>query len=223
VVEKVMIANESEWLACPDPRPMLEFLTDRDDASPRKLNLYACACCRRLWPMLADERCRNAIAFLEKWTEKMAGTARITMTAAHYATWQSARKAATDAKNGNQPIAYATAAVLNAMEEAVTSAACNSALALSHAGDADSYANACNELAGLLRHIVGNPFRPVAASCDWTGAVIHVAEACYAGQEKTAALRDALCQAGQAELAEHFSKPGHPKGCWALDLILGKN
>jgi hypothetical protein len=36
-------------------------------------------------------------------------------------------------------------------------------------------------------------------------------------------LHDALLEAGHAELAEAFREPMHPKGCWALDLILGKN
>jgi hypothetical protein len=33
-----------------------------------------------------------------------------------------------------------------------------------------------------------------------------------------------LLEVGCADLAEHFSEAGewHPKGCWALDVILGK-
>jgi hypothetical protein len=31
-----------------------------------------------------------------------------------------------------------------------------------------------------------------------------------------------LLEAGHAELAAHFQERDHPKGCWALDLILGK-
>jgi hypothetical protein len=36
-------------------------------------------------------------------------------------------------------------------------------------------------------------------------------------------LDDALTEAGHQELAEHFRKEErHPKGCWILDMILGK-
>ena len=34
---------------------------------------------------------------------------------------------------------------------------------------------------------------------------------------------DALEEAGQLKLAEHFRPEGwHPKGCWLVDLILGR-
>lgn len=35
-------------------------------------------------------------------------------------------------------------------------------------------------------------------------------------------LHDALLEAGHVGLAEHFRDPEHPKGCWAMDMILGK-
>jgi hypothetical protein len=75
--------------------------------------------------------------------------------------------------------------------------------------------------AQLLRHLFGNPFQaPLAPPAS---PVIHaLAEAVYAGQDSAFALHDALLDAGHADLAEHFGEPNHPRGCWALDLILGK-
>jgi hypothetical protein len=99
--------------------------------------------------------------------------------------------------------------------------------------------------ADLLRHIVGNPFRPPAA-VHCPSHVLQLAEAQYAGNDCLFALHDALLDSGHVELAEHLDpnptpKPRpasamdifsrtemhcedkhHPKGCWALDLILAK-
>jgi hypothetical protein len=54
---------ESRWQSCKRPRVMLRFLQDR--ASPRKLRLFACGCCRRLWPWLRNEASRQAVQALE--------------------------------------------------------------------------------------------------------------------------------------------------------------
>jgi hypothetical protein len=74
----------------------------------------------------------------------------------------------------------------------------------------------------LVRHIFGNPFRPYPAPPSWPSTVVQLAESLYAGQGCAFALHDALLEAGHAELAEHFREKDHPKGCWVLDLILGK-
>ena len=106
--------------------------------------------------------------------------------------------------------------------------------------------------ADLLRHLVGNPWRPVRIGgrsdivfkarpkgseaqrwqalhldvCEPLPAVIlSLAQALYDGQDCAHALHDALLEAEQGELADHFwhrRNSSHPKGCWALDCILGK-
>ena len=55
---------ESRWLECKNPAPMLRYLADR--ASPRKLRLFLCACCRRIGPWLRGQATRQALEELER-------------------------------------------------------------------------------------------------------------------------------------------------------------
>src|SRR5258708_3275733 len=55
--------TEAEWLACEEPQRMLTVVGEM--ASSRKLRLFAVACCRRVWPLLLDPRCREAVGIAE--------------------------------------------------------------------------------------------------------------------------------------------------------------
>jgi hypothetical protein len=80
----------------------------------------------------------------------------------------------------------------------------------------------------LLRCIFGNPFRPAVFDPAWrTPNVTAVAQAIY--EERRFAelpiLADALEEAGCTceEILSHCRSGGeHVKGCWPLDLVLGK-
>jgi hypothetical protein len=93
--------------------------------------------------------------------------------------------------------------------------------------------------AALLHDIFDNPFRPKHALnpawVSWQGGIVkNLAEAAYEerslpdgtfDQERLAVLADALEDAGceNTSLLLHLRSEGpHVRGCWALDLILGK-
>jgi hypothetical protein len=88
--------------------------------------------------------------------------------------------------------------------------------------------------AALLRDIFGNSFRAAPAVdpgwLSWRdGTVVRLAEALFAERaftaERMGILADALEDAGcsDAELLGHLRGPGpHVRGCWGLDLILGR-
>jgi hypothetical protein len=85
--------------------------------------------------------------------------------------------------------------------------------------------------APLLRDIFGNPFRPVTINPEWVacndGMVRKTAQAIYDERafDRMPILADALQDAGcdNADILDHCRKPGeHVKGCWVVDLLLGK-
>ncbi len=84
-------------------------------------------------------------------------------------------------------------------------------------------------LANNLRDIVGNPFRPVAFTPHWcTINVLELARTIYDERafERLPILADALMDAGcdDEQIIGHCRSNGpHVRGCWLLDMILGKS
>ncbi len=86
--------------------------------------------------------------------------------------------------------------------------------------------------ADLLRDNFGNPFRqpaaPEPAILAWNEkTVIRIAQAVYHDRDfdRLPVLADALLEAGcdDEELLEHCRSEGpHARGCWAVDLLIGK-
>jgi hypothetical protein len=79
--------------------------------------------------------------------------------------------------------------------------------------------------------VFGNPFRPVALDPAWLawndGAVRKMAQALYDERafDRLPLLADALEDAGctNADILAHCRQPRpHVKGCWVVDLVLGK-
>jgi hypothetical protein len=81
----------------------------------------------------------------------------------------------------------------------------------------------------LLRDIFGNPFRPVAVDPSWrTSAAVALADGIYADRafDRLPVLADALEDAGcdSGDVLAHCRSGGpHVRGCWAVDLLLGKS
>ena len=80
----------------------------------------------------------------------------------------------------------------------------------------------------LIREMFGNPFRPVAFDPSWrTSAAVGVARQMYDTRDFSGIpiLADALQDAGcdSDDVLNHCRNAGiHVRGCWVVDLVLGK-
>ncbi|MBY0522806.1 MAG: hypothetical protein K2R98_05390 [Gemmataceae bacterium] len=213
---------------------MLDFL--RGKTSDRKLRLFAVGCYRHILHLISDQRSIHAVLVAERFVEGAASLEEL----------RDATREARQAYDEGVPReggTYHTNAALGATyfaSEARHAAEFAAAYAAYAVGD-DAVGNitACPEAyhrqsggqarerqyqVGLLRHIIGDPFQPYPAPASWPSAVIQLADAFANGQDCGFALHDALLDAGHPDLADHFrQEQAHPKGCWVLDLILGKS
>ena len=223
--------TEQEWLAGTDPRKMLEFL--RGKASNRKVRLFEVACCRRIWRLLPDDDCRQAVLVAERFADGNATDRERRAVRKLVATIKesgdlasiNARGAAFDAneKTAGKKFGFGSAAVAAAEGRGAVNRYRRRLRAEEKAQ------------AALLRCIFGNPFRPICIAPAWqTPQAVALAQAAYEQRERPAGtldatrlavLADALEDAGcdQADLVAHLRGPGsHVRDCWAVDLILGK-
>jgi hypothetical protein len=212
--------NEAEWLACTDPRVMLDYL--RGKASERKLRLFAKACFGRLVSLLPDLRQRRAIEVLERVAE---GT--LTPLECRGVTAEVRQAIPLDDWVAGQPPTDSPHYVALMLYREF----CSSSIAIhavsASAGLADGVSEQ-HEQVQLMRCIIGNPFRPVAFDSSWrTPQAVALAQQIHDNRafESLPTLADALQEAGcdNADILAHCRSAGpHVRGCWAVDLILGK-
>ena len=220
-----MPMTEENWQHSIRPSEMLLFL--RPNATERKVLLFNCACSRRVWSYL-DSADREAVIEAEAGIDDPAAIQELQRRL------EPERKAAlTLAGLGDFPVDEEMAELLRNQTE----------LRLKLDGDCGyligSLAFAAARLGNqeveekkqseLVRCVFGNPFRLVICNPDsLTPAVCQLAEAIYADRafERLPILADALEEAGctVAAILEHCRGPGpHVRGCWVVDLLLGRS
>lgn len=231
--------TESEWLTCSDPTRMLDFLVP-GTTSDRKLRLFACACCRRIWHLLPEAACRDAVELAERYADGVVAAEELVAAGEAFdGLWD---RYYTEEPGGTPGATAFRACIASSSTTAgdeprrvpgqldryipVRTWAPASGAAASHGGAT----GAAEEVAQceLLRDIFGNPFHPVAFDPAWlTDTAVSLACGMYEGRDFSAmpiladALQDAGCEDGH--LLEHCRGPGaHVRGCWVVDLVLGK-
>lgn len=211
--------TEAEWLACTDSLGMLDFVWE--GASNRKRRLFAVACCRRVWNRLKDERLRKAIEAAEQHADQLRTDEELT-----------------EAMQAASALAPRTGW---RVEAAVGWCCCGSATPTDDMVQMGQYVirHICgvapregHAQTKLFRDIFGNPFHPPPtiepAWLTWNdGAVVKLAKEIYDQRafERMAELGDALEKAGckDADILKHCRQgEAHVRGCWVVDLLLGK-
>jgi hypothetical protein len=202
--------TEAEWLAATDPYYMLRFL--RGKASGRKFRLFAVACCRRSWECPPGGREVDAVAVAERLADGLATNAQRREAEASLGHAGRFAEGSHSALRGN-PFWAAMG--------------CAEVTAGASPGEPGVPVHPIVQ-AALVRDVFGNPPRPVTADPSWlTSTVMQLAQGIYADRAfdrlpiLADALQDAGCENGDV-LAHCRSEGPHVRGCWVVDLVLGK-
>jgi hypothetical protein len=214
----------------------------------RKERLFACACARRVWGLLKDPRSRAAFEVAERTADGLVDEAEemAAICAANDAIDDAIVVAGEGSLEhfaacvahhaiGESPFMVAYRAV------ALVEVASPPSRSRSSRGDRRAKAaRACEEAAqaDALRDLFGNPFHPCRLDSVWldwnAGLIPTLARSAYDERHlpsghlegtRLAVLADALEEAGaEPVLTAHLRQPGpHFRGCFVLDLILGKD
>ena len=235
----------AEWLKGEDPAPLLVFAAPK--VSGRKVRLILTACCGRMLESTPPKRrlfrdhyegsfhqLEQALAAVERFADGLAGADELA----------SARRDAKDAEyvpasvdyGGETELYREVAAVLGAAADEPDPpgviAACGHATdtrpASAIGGEDARRALESRWQATVVRCVVGNPFRPVTADPRWLSeTVVSLATGIYAERafDRMPILADAIEEAGcdHGDVLAHCRGPGpHVRGCWVVDLLLGK-
>ena len=202
----------------------------------RKLRLFSHDCCRRILHLLPDPACRDAVDALEGSIE---GTIDEGTYLHAYLRFDRIRRA--QYPGAVTPADEAWTAVYCAVhrhwreqfDEYHAHERWQYAVGVAEDAAAGVGPHEKQQQSNLLREIFGNPFHPPsplpAGVLAWNDATIRrVAEGIYQERafERLGILADALLDAGcdDEELIGHCrSKGPHVRGCWGIDLILGRS
>jgi hypothetical protein len=235
--------TEAEWITTKLPLYMLREYPAR--WSERKARLFWCACLRRVWNLVTDERTRRLMRLMENLPDDAEGSLRPEIEAVR-------RHLTSDSQGAPrhpdwipyhadywklgvfvQPppdplVALARGAVEHAIDDAVRRAPPDMGLAAGFQLREDTEAAEKVWQCALIREIFGNPFRPVDVSPWLTSDVLALARGIYDDNafDRMPILADALQDAGcgDVNVLDHCRDATqlHVRGCWVVDSLLGK-
>jgi hypothetical protein len=228
------LVSEADWLAETHPFYMLNWWRYfRGKPSSRKRRLLACASCRLVWHLFADKCLREAVECAEQFVEGKASESELHSLSARARALGLARGEPLGTMPFDAPGRQSLADSWRVAHAASASA-----------GPEDfSFGNAMHYVAqdggrgrdtvdvgqtALIREILGDTPYPVTLEPRWlTCNVVELANFIYDERafDRLTLLADELEDTGcdSKEIIAHCrSKRPHVRGCWVIDLLLGK-
>jgi hypothetical protein len=235
--------TEQDWLTSTDPVLLMCGL--RGQVSQRKCDLFDLACAEGLSEAWPDPFCRDYFRFISRVVEGYDppddeadrmndAISELARSAWDHALSLFAERARLDQSVHDAVRSYVAVALLDAVQHSMewwfwlNNERLVAVPTTPQEAEETMSLSVYRDNLPLLRCIVGNPFRPVACDPSWrTSAVVGLAEAIYAERafDRLSILADALEDAGctHPDVLTHCRGDGpHARGCWVVDLILGK-
>ena len=228
--------TEHQWLTTSNPWGLIDFVGPK--ASARKFRLFACACCRQVLNPFVSRLVVGAVTAAEAFADREISAD--TLTGIREVVAQVVIDADREGTHRETPyfdqLLRACLSVChpgNAAESAqdTSHATASAAADVQGVRYATQPAERSEELAvqaDLFRDIFGNPFRSSEIQLEWlTDTVGALARGIYADRafDRMPILADALQDAGcdDDDVLNHCREPReHVRGCWVVDLLLGK-
>jgi hypothetical protein len=222
--------TEEEWEATSNQsQSMLHTLRilkfNRSTSGNRRLRLFAVACCRYFTHLLPHPALNQAVEIAEEFAEGLR-TRRDLQTSFHEVEPMRDVRFFTNLRIEERcAIDMAVSTTHFQAYESAFSMTCSP----HPLADVQPARDAEKTICDLFRDIFGNPFRPVAFDAAWrTSTALGIATLMYDSREFNAmpiladALQDAGCE-DDAILSHCRDENGiHVRGCWVVDLVLGK-
>jgi hypothetical protein len=236
--------TEAEWLTCDDPDRMLDFLHEqgaaRSRSGQRRFRLFACSCCRCVWHLVGAVA-REAIEAAEGYAD---GTIKNKQRKESETRVQEVYQSVSFPDRPDELEIATTGLAVWAVQSphvhqiaSLTARQACRVMELEQSGGrlvppGEATQNGRRHQAALLRDLFGPfPLRPVDIDPAWLmwhqRTIPKIAQGIYDDRtfDRLPVLADALEDAGcdQVELLAHLRGPGpHVRGCWVIDLLLGK-
>jgi hypothetical protein len=227
--------TESEWDSCAYPVAMLRALLACRKVSDRRWRLFACGCCHLIWDLFPDPRNCDLVAAVEEFPDGHFEDPALERALVASSACESACRAEPAywvAKHLGRGF-YKFPAAVSAMSVAdkVLRIMADERVGETVAGSSGLPDEA---MAGLVRDVFGPVlFRAVSVRPNvlaWGDRlVVRLAQAIYEERRwgDMPVLADALLDAGcdNEEVIQHCRQQGafHTRGCWVIDLLLGRS